>query len=135
MTKKLFLLTLCSVLAIGCAIGNRVSINRTMTNNVQTQAQLDEGNQRINQFRQQLLDRGFREVSFYTSNLKEQSILEGYYEGIGKLRVTLWTGKELKTKDQLGGGIEASLRDEKAEKEFNKLYDKVVLVVTGRPPV
>ena len=63
-----------------------------MAYSVATQAELDAGNQRINQFKQELLRQGFHEVSvsfsdktFSTSlvNSNEEVVHEGQY---GKLR-------------------------------------------------
>jgi len=70
-----------------------------MTNTVTTQAQLNEGNQRINEFKQELLRKGFREVSSFSSDSKDQVILEGRYGALKDLEVTLWTGKRLETKE------------------------------------
>ena len=144
--KRLFTLTLFGLLAISCSRGNSDVANSskgsTMTYSVATQAELDAGNQRINDYRQQLLRQGFHEVSvafsdktFSTSliNSKEEYVLEGQYGNLKDLRVTLWTTKLLeKDQPQLGGGIHASLSDEQANRYFEELYKKVSSVVTGQ---
>ena len=113
-----------------------------MAYSVGTQAELDAGNQRINEFKQELLRQGFHEVSVAFSdkifspslvNSKEEVILEGQYGRLKDLRVTLWTTKFLeKEQPQLGGGIHASLSDEQADRDFDELYKKVSFVVTGQ---
>lgn len=137
--KKLFALTLLALLATHCSIGppqryNPSSKGATMTYSVGTQAELDEANQRINAFKQELLQQGFRRVSVSFSNSAEISILEGQHGRLKDLRVTLKTNQQLQDeKPQLSGGIQASLQDAEADKEFEDLYNRVVLVVTGHP--
>ena len=77
--KRLVSLTLCALLAISCSTGygNSYSKGSTMTHRVRTQAELEQGNQRINAFKQELLRQGFREVSVASSDSKEEFILEG----------------------------------------------------------
>jgi len=105
-----------------------------MTYGVGTQAELDEANQRINAFKEDLLRQGFRTASVSFSNSKEEFILEGQYGSLKDLRVTLRTNKRLeKEEPELAGGIQASISDEQADQEFEELYKKVVTVVTGRP--
>jgi hypothetical protein len=143
--KRLLTLTLFGLLAIGCSGGNRgaasSSKNSTMTYSAGTQAELDAGNQRINDYRQELLRQGFHEVSVsFTDktadtsyvNSKEEFVLEGHYRNLKDLRVTLWTTKRLE-KDQphLGGGVKAFINDEQADRDFEELYKKVSFVVTG----
>ena len=145
--KRLFTLTLFGLLAISCSRENSYVANSskgsTMTSSVGTQAELDAANQRINEYRQELLRQGFHEVSASFSdktdatsliNSKEEFVLEGQYGNLKDLRVTLWTTKRLeKDQPQLGGGIHASLNDEQANRDFEELYKKVSSVVTGQP--
>ena len=135
--KRLFALTLCALLASNCSTGYRTSYGSkgsTMTYGVGTQAELDEANQRINAFKEDLLRQGFRTASVSFSNSKEEFILEGQYGRLKDLRVTLRTNKRLeKEEPELAGGIHASISDEQADQEFEELYKKVVTVVTGRP--
>ena len=143
--KRLLILTLFGLLAISCSHRNGAvsssSKDMSMTFSAGTQAELDAGNQRINDYKQELLRQGFHEVSvsFYDEtagtayvNSKEQFVLEGQYRNLKDLRVTLWATKRL-TKDQpqLGGGVKASINDEQAERDFEELYKKVSFVVTG----
>jgi hypothetical protein len=143
--KRLLTLTLFGLLAISCSGGNRgaasSSKSSTMTFTAGTQAELDAGNQRINDYRQELLREGFHEVSVSFSdetantssvNSKEQFVLEGQYRNLKDLRVTLWTTKRLqKEQSHLGGGIDASIIDDQADRDFEELYKKVSFVVTG----
>lgn len=134
MNKRVFVLIACGLLAIGCSAMNPTGKSSTMSRTVDTQDQLDEGNQRINEFRQELLMQGFRAVSSSSSDSKEQVILEGRYGALKDLKVTLWTGKRLEIKEpQLGGGISASIVSKEAEQEYEKLYRKVVTIVVGDP--
>jgi len=112
-----------------------------MTYTAGTQAELDAGNKRINDYRQELLQQGFHEVSSSLStetagssdvNTKEKFVLEGRYRNLKDLRVTLWTTKRLeKEEPQLGGGIDASIHNEQDDRDFEELYKKVSFVVTG----
>ena len=110
-----------------------------MTYSASTQADLDAGNQRINDYRQELLQQGFREVSTFVThtsgaapNSKEEFVLEGQYRNLKDLKVTFLTTKLLeKDQPQLKGGVEASINNEQAERDFEELYKKVVFVVTG----
>lgn len=142
--KRLLALTLFALLAISCSRGNsgasHSSKGASMTNSVGTQAELDAANQRVNEFKQELLRRGFHQVSASfsdssgaLSNAKEEFVLEGQYGKLKDLQVTLWTTKRLQ-KDQphLGGGIHASIADDQADRDFEELYKKVSSIVTGR---
>ena len=142
--KRMLTLTLFGLMVISCAGGNRGAIvsskGSTMTCSVGTQAELDAGNKRINDYRQELLRQGFRQVwgSFTDtsgtaiSNSKEEVVLEGQYRNLKDLKVTLWTTKRLeKDKPQLGGGIQASIDDAQDDRDFEELYKKVSFVVTG----
>ena len=141
--KRLLTLTLFGLLAISCTRGNQgfiiTSKDSSMTNSVGTQAELDAANQRMNDYRQELLRQGFHEVSTsftdttgIISNSKEEYVLEGRYRNLKDLRVTLWTTTRLQ-KDQphLGGGVQASINSEQADRDFEELYKKVSSVVTG----
>ena len=133
--KRLFALTLCASLTISCSIGrgNSYHKGRTMTHRAETQARLDEGNQRIQAFKDEMLRQGFREVSVLFSNTREEYILEGNHGRLKNLRLTLRTNKLLEEKEpELSGGIEAYIRDDQAERDFDALYEKVSSVVTGR---
>ena len=141
--KKLLTLTLFGLLAISCARGDssfsRSSKSSSMTYSASTQAELDAGNQRINDYRQELLQQGFREVSSFVtqtsgpvSNTKEEFVLEGQYRNLKDLKVTFLTTKLLeKDQPQLKGGVEAFINNEQADRDFEELYKKVVFVVTG----
>lgn len=134
MDKRVFALIAYLLLAIGCSGRNSHGKGSTMTLTVATQDKLDEGNQRINEFKQELLRKGFREVSSSSSDSKEEVILEGRYGALKDLKVTLWTGKRLEIKEpQLGGGIHAYIVSKEAEQEYEELYKKVVSVVVGKP--
>jgi len=110
-----------------------------MTYSASTQAELDAGNQRINDYRQELLQQGFREVSSFSThtsgaapNSKEEFVLEGQYRNLKNLKVTFLTTKLLeKDHPQLKGGVEAFINNEQADRDFEELYKKVVFVVTG----
>ena len=141
--KIMLTLTLLGLLAISCSrsnsFGTHSSKGSTMTCDVGTQAELDAANQRVSDYRQELLRQGFREVwksSSVTAGVdsptKEEFVLEGQYGKLKDLKVKFWIKKRLE-KDQpdLAGGIEASLRDEQAERDFDELYKKVSFVVTG----
>ena len=134
--RRLFPLTLCALLTINCSTGygNSYSKGSTLTYGVGTQTELDQANQRINAFKEELLRQGFRQVSVSFSNSKEEFILEGQYGRLKDLRVTLRTNKRLeKEEPELAGGIHASISDEQADQEFEELYKKVITVVTGQP--
>lgn len=144
--KRLLALTLFALLAISCSRGNSGVIHSskgsTMTYSVGTQAELDAANKRINDYKQELLRQGFREVSVAFSDKtvstsivdeKEEVVFEGQYGTLKDLRVTLWTSKWLqKDQPQLGGRVNASLSDEQAERDFDELYKRVSFVVTGQ---
>lgn len=134
--KRLVALTLCSLLASTCSIGHRKSYSSkgsTMTYGVGTQAELDQANQRINAFKQDLLRQGFRTLSISSSDSKEEFILVGQYGRLKDLRVTLRTNKHLeKEEPEVAGGIDASINDEQADQEFEELYKKVSTIVTGQ---
>jgi len=134
MKRRVFALIAFCLLATGCSGQQSSGRGSTMTKTVTTQAELNEGNQRINEFRQELLRKGFRVVSSFSSDSKEQVILAGRYGALKDLEVTLWTGKRLETKEpQLGGGIHALVSKE-SEREFDEFYKRVVKVVVGEQP-
>ena len=144
--KRLLTLTLFSLLTISCTHGtSAVSLSSkgaSMTFSTGTQVELDAGNQRINDYRQELLRQGFHEVSTSVTsatagtsyvNRKEEHILEGRYRNLKDLRVTLWTTQRLeKDQPQLGGGVHASINNEQDDRDFEELYKKIEFVVTGK---
>ena len=133
MNKRVFALIAFGLFAIGCSIENPHGKGSTMTFTASTQSQLDEGNQRINEFKQELLKQGFHVVSSFSSDSKEQVILKGHYGKLKGLEVTLWTGKRLDVKEpHLGGGIHASIASEEAERKFDELYRRVESIVVGK---
>jgi hypothetical protein len=134
--KRLLTLTLSSLLTINCA-GHSANVpnskGATMNYSVGTEAELVAASQRINDFKQELLQQGFHEVSVSFSDSTDEFILEGDYGSLTELRVTLRIGKRLQSEPPpFAGGIHASLRDEKAEREFDELYKRVCTVVTGQ---
>ena len=139
--KRLFTLTFCALLALTCATRNKFpisSMNTTMTFHAGTQAELDQGNQRINAFKEELLQQGFRQVSSSTFhsrfNSRKEVILEGEHGRLKKVRITLLTSTSLEEKEpELAGGVHASISDEQGMQEYNELYKKVEGIVTGRP--
>lgn len=138
--KRMLTLTMFGLMIISCS-GNRGAFHSskgsTMTYSAGTQAELDAGNKRISDYRQELLRQGFHEISTSVTSetagkSKEQVVLEGQYRNLKDLRVTLWTTNRLeKDHPQLGGGIEASINDAQADGDFEELYKKVSFVVTG----
>ena len=139
--RKLFTLMLLAAIASGCSLKYdntpRNSKDKSMTNNVETQAELDAGNQRMRDFKQELLQHGFREVSVgYSdspSDSQEEFTLEGKYGTLKDVRVTLQTRTQLqKDQPELRGGVKAGIRDEQADRDFEELYKKICFVVTGR---
>jgi len=135
--KRLLALTLFGLLSISCAARYRVSVptskDATMSYSARTPAELGAANQRINDFKQELLRQGFREVSVSSLNSTEECVLAGEYGTLTDLRVTLRTSKQLQSEPPpFAGGVQASLSDEQAEREFGELYKKVCTVVTGR---
>jgi hypothetical protein len=133
--KRLFTLTICTFLAISCSQRyNATSMSKgsAMTFGVGTQAALDAANQRILHFKEELLQNGFHQVSLSVSDLRDEYILEGRYGSLKDLRVKLSTGKKLQSDaPEVAGGIDAFVKDEQADREFQELYKKVVYVVTG----
>lgn len=134
---RLLALTLFGLLAISCARQSAhhtpMTKGATMTYSVGTQAELDATNQRINQFKQDLLQQGFHNVSVSFSDVSDEFILEGHYGNLSDLRVTLRTAKRLQSEPPpFAGGVHASIKDEQADREFNELYKKVCTVVTGQ---
>jgi len=143
--KRMLTLTLFGLLAISCISRNSAYSNSSkdssMTYTAGTQADLDAGNKRIHDYRQELLRQGFHEISTSLTtqtgdssdvNAKEKFILEGPYRNLKDLRVTLWTTKRLEKENaELGGGIYASIKNEQDDRDFEELYKKVSFVVTG----
>lgn len=140
--KRLFALTFCALLAINCSSRNKYPISgmdSTMNFNVETQAQLDQGNQRIRAFKEELLRQGFRLVSVSTFHSNEDSsreevILEGHHGRLKKLRIRLVTNTSLKKEGpELAGGVYASISDEQTMREYEELSKRVDAIVTGYP--
>jgi len=134
---RLLVLTLLGLLILGCARQQATKVpmskGATMTYSVGTQADLDATNQRINQFKQDLLQRGFHDESRSISDASEEFILAGQYGTLSDLRVTLRTARRMQSDPPpFAGGIHASVKDEQADREFNELYEKVCSVVTGQ---
>lgn len=141
--KRLLTLTLFSLLTISCSHGDSIGTHSskawTITHNVGTQGELDAANQRVNDYRQELLRQGFQQVwtshsvtAGVASPTKEEFALEGQYGKLKDLKIAFWIKKQLE-KDQphLGSRFEATISDEQAERDFDELYKKVSFVVTG----
>jgi thioredoxin reductase len=134
---RLLTLTLFGLLTISCVnqpAGNApISKGATMMYSVGTQAEMDSANQRINQFKQELLRQGFHDESHSVSDTSDEFILTGQYGTLTDLRVTLRTGKRLQSEPPpLAGGVHAFVKDDQADREFKELYKKVCSVVTGQ---
>ncbi|HEY0765471.1 MAG TPA: hypothetical protein VGD61_24045 [Pyrinomonadaceae bacterium] len=109
-------------------------MDSTMTFDAATQAQLDQGNQRINSFKEDLLRQKFRVVSVSTINSREEVILEGQHGRLKKLLIRLVTNTSLeKEGPELAGGVSASISDEQSMREYDELSKKVNAIVTGHP--
>ena len=133
---RLLALTLIGLLSISCVNQSTshvpMSKRATMSYSVGTQAEMDATNQRINEFKQELLRQGFHDESRSVSDASNEFILAGQYGTLTDLRVTLRTAKRLQNEPPpFAGGVGASIRDEKADREFKELYTKVCSVVTG----
>lgn len=134
--NRLFPLTLCILLLTTCSIhhGNAATKGSTMRFSVSTQDELDQANQRINTYKEELVRHGFREVSVSISNTKEEFVLEGEYGKLRNLRVTLRIGKVLAEEEpEFSGSVDAYVRDDDADRDFESLYKRVSTVVTGKP--
>ena len=135
--KRLFALPFFALLAINCSTRNRYpisSMDSTMTFDADTQAQLDQGNQRINAFKEELLRQKFRLVSVSSFNSREEVILEGQHGRLKKLRIRLVTNTSLEKKEpESAGGVYASISDEQTMREYEELSKKVDAIVTGYP--
>ncbi|HEX7335247.1 MAG TPA: hypothetical protein VF290_27345 [Pyrinomonadaceae bacterium] len=149
--KRFFTLTFCTLLALSCVNRNKYplsSMNSTMNFHAGTQAELDEGNQRINAYKEELLQQGYRLVSTSTfhsssssnsdfnssSNSRKQVILDGQHGRLKQVRITLLTSTSLVDEGpDLAAGVYAAISDEQGMQEYNELYGKVVGIVTGRP--
>ena len=135
--KRLLALTFLALLVLNCSPRNRYpisSMDSTMTFDAVTQAQLDQGNQRINSFKEELLRQKFRLVSVSTINSREEVILEGQHGKLKKLRIKLVTNTSLeKEGPELAGGVSASISDEQSMREYEELSKKVNAIVTGYP--
>ena len=145
--KRLFTLTFCALLALSCANRNKFPISNmgsTMNFHAGTQAELDQGNQRINAFKEELLQQGFRLVSTSTlhsssnlssnssSNSRKEVILDGQHGRLKQVRITLLTSTGLVDEGpDLSGGVYAAINDEQDMQEYNELYKKVEGIVTG----
>ncbi len=147
--KRLFTLTFCALLTLTCVNRNKFplsSMNSTMNFHAGTQAELDQGNQRLNAFKDELLQQGFRVVSTSTfhsgsdsgsdssSNSRKEVILDGQHGRLKHVRITLLTNTSLVDEGpELAGGVYADISDEQAKQEYDELYKKVAGIVTGRP--
>ena len=138
--NRLLALTLLALLTISCSRGNstvaHLSKGSSMTYSVGTQADLDAANQRVQEFKQELLQQGFHVVSKTSDTSivdeKEEVVLEGQYGTLKDLRVNLWSSKWLqKGQPHLGGGVHAYIVDDQADRDFETLYKKVCFAVTG----
>jgi hypothetical protein len=134
---RLLILTLSGLLTISCvnqsASNAPMSKRATMSYSVGTQAEMDATNQRINEFKQELLRQGFHDQSRSVSDASNEFILAGQYGNLTDLRVTLRTAKRLQNEPPpFAGGVHASIKDEQADREFKELYKKVCGVVTGQ---
>ena len=134
--NRLFALTLCILLLTTCSIhhGNAATKGSTMRFSVSTQDELDQANERIHTFKEELLRHGFREVSVSTSNTKDEFVLEGEYGKLRNLRVTLRTNKVLAEEEpEFSGSVDAYVRDDASDRDFESMYKRVAAVVTGKP--
>ena len=135
--KKLLTLTVCALLTINCAARKKYpigSMDTTMNYYVETQAQLDQGNQRIDAYKEELLRQGFRLVSVSSFNSRKEFILEGQHGRLKQLRVRLVTNTSLeKEAPELAGGVYATISDELAMQEYEEFSKRVNAIVTGYP--
>lgn len=134
---RLLALTLSGLLTISCVNQSAGNVSRfkaaTMTYSVGTQAEMDATNQRINEFKQELLRQGFHDETRSVSEASDEITLAGQHGTLTDLRVTLRTAKRLQSEPPpFAGGVEASIKDDQGDREFKELYRKVCSVVTGQ---
>ena len=134
--NRLFALTLYILLLTTCSIQHRNAGTKgsTMRFSVSTEDELYQANQRIREFKDELVRQGFREVSVSFASNKEEFVYVGNYGKLTNSRVTLRTNKVLAEEEpELSGSVNAYVRDEAADRDFESLYKRVSTVVTGKP--
>ncbi|HZS10313.1 MAG TPA: hypothetical protein VFD58_36125 [Blastocatellia bacterium] len=133
MRQLLPVFIVCTLITTGCSMQsppNRASSNTFTAAN---EAELRDGSLRVEQFRQELMSRGFRVVSRSGSESKDQVSLRGDYGGLKGVEITLWTGKRLEMKEpHLGASLQASIASEAAGQEFDRLDARLKSVIRGK---
>jgi len=123
---------ICSLLVISGSAQHPMNKAATISYAADTQQHLDECNQRLNEFKQELLSKGFREVSSSKSDSEDQAMLKGDYGALKDLEVTLWTFKQADSeKSRIIARIKAYVEGEEASREFNRLRKKIDSLPTG----
>jgi hypothetical protein len=124
------------LLLTGCSSGRSAGMGHTESYTADNEIDLKKGNQRIRNFKQELLAQGLRVISSGTSSSpagsREQFILTGNYGQLRDLEVTLWTSSSIVAeKPQLGAGARTQIRSDAEEQEFRLLEKRLRLVATG----
>src|SRR5262245_20244184 len=137
------ILTLAS-LSIGCSIsatngGRHNQRSHTQTFTAANEAELQDAVHRVNEFKQQLLEAGFREISSESSSYvgggtRSKKILKGNYGNLHDVEITLWTSNKIDAQmnnEHIGVGAHCEITSQEEERQFDALVGKPELVATG----
>lgn len=132
MPKLLPLLIACALVGSSCS-RNYPNRSSSTTFTAATEAELRDGRDRVNGFKQELMSHGFRSFSAASSNFWEEVGLKGDYGDLKDVEITLRTGNELAMKEpHLAAAIRAQIISKAAEQEFEKLDARIKSVIRGK---
>src|SRR5258708_83498 len=132
MNKRLCTFIVLTLITIGCS-KQSPSKSSTATYTAGNETELRDGAMRVNQLKQELLDRRFRVTSTTASESMDRFTLRGDYGTLKDAEITLWIGKKLEMKEpHLSAGVQASLPNPTAEQEFDKLDAHLKSVIQGK---
>ena len=124
-----------TLIATGCARSLPYKAS-TSTYTAGSEAEYRDGSQRVNDFMQELLSRGFRIVSTTNSESWAQITLIGDYGELKDAEVVFRIGKigkQLETKEpHFGATIQANVTGKVAEQEFDRLDARLKSAIQGK---
>jgi len=144
--KILNVLVALTALSIGCSsliVGRRHDEKTyTDTYTAANEAELKEAVRRVNEFKQQLLEAGFHEISSESASsvgggTRIKKILKGTYGNLHNVEITLWTSDKIDSSmdnKHIGAGAHSEITSNADEQEFEALVRKLQFVTTGHSP-
>jgi uncharacterized protein YgiM (DUF1202 family) len=121
-----------SLILAGCSrsLANKASTSSYIAG---SEAELRDGSKRVADFKQELLNSGFRIVSSTNSDSWEQVTLKADYGELKDVEIVLRADKHMEMKEpHVEGRVQANVASRVAEQEFDRLDARLKSAIQGK---